>query len=115
MADVFDDMFDGIGADFDELCAGQKPVTVEQVDADTGAARTTVEGVAALKRARKRADGDTVPSDTCRFVLRAGALGWTPAARDRITDYDGVIWDVESAELIGFGALVAVSCVKNRG
>ena len=52
--------------------------------------------------------------DQCRFVVRTADLAFTPKARDRVTDADGGVWEVESVQLVGFGQLAALDVSIKR-
>jgi hypothetical protein len=107
-----------IGADFAALMVFNASVTVTQIDPDTGAALATATGVPALKRVRRRQEtnvgGGELGEDTCRFVVQASAVGFTPKARDQIQEAAGLVWIVTGAELIAFGQLVVMNCQLKR-
>lgn len=107
MPDVFDAAWADIGADFAEFVSGYT-VTVRRIDPQTGAVTATAAQVPALKRVRvlSTANG-AVGAEAERFVLRLGAVGFTPASRDQIVDGAGAVWDVDDSgvQVIGFGAL----------
>lgn len=111
MPDVFDDLFDDVGADFEECMAALKPVTVESVHPDSGAALVTAEDVPALKRTRRRnpftAQGGELAADLQRFVFRASRIDALLKAKDRVTEADDTVWvvDERGAELIAGGQL----------
>ena len=119
MADPFDTLFDDVGADFSDFCAGQADVTVRQINPDTGATIATANNVTALKRSRRRnpfavAMGGELGGDRCRFVLRASEVGFVPKARDEITDAAALVWQVEAVEAIGFNQLYACDVTLKR-
>jgi len=107
-----------IGADFAALMVFNASVTVKQIDPDSGAATSTAISVPALKRVRRRqeanAGGGELGEDTCRFVVQASAVGFTPKARDQILDATGLVWIATSVELIAFGQLVVMHCQIKR-
>ncbi len=117
MADELDDI--DIAGDFEEFAVGLKPVTVRQIDPDSGDTITEVENVPATKLVRHRspfaAGGGEVGGDTVRFVFRADRLDFLPKARDEIETEAGEEWHVESAELIAFEQLCGADCVRKRG
>jgi hypothetical protein len=130
-----------VGSDFAAFMAFNEPVTVAQIDPDTGAATIVARGVPALKRVRRRAAGSAggeLPRDECRFTFAITASGpsgpsgmsgpcgpcgpsgpggpgfaWLLKARDQITDADGYTWDVQSVETIAQGNLVrAITTIR---
>lgn len=116
--DVFDDVFDGIGDDFSDLCAGQKPVTVRSINPDTGATLETADDVTALKRSRRRqmfgVQGGELGSDQCRFILRASEVGFFVKEKDEIEDADSVVWKCDQVSAIGFNQLYACDVTVKR-
>lgn len=118
MADPVADAFALIGADF-EAYMPTVNITVANINPDTGAAMTTVTDVPAMKRVRRRqpfgvGDGGELGEDKSRFVFRRSRVSWTVTTRDQITDGDGIVWSIESVEMIAFNELVAVNVVKKR-
>lgn len=114
------------GADFENYAQGLLPVTVTQIDPDTGTNTTEAgeqlecaEGVpaSALKSQRKPApagDGGEVGDSTARFVFRRDQVPWELKARDQIKDYAGQVWWIESVDVDAFGALAHCECVIRR-
>jgi hypothetical protein len=121
VADPFEDAFDQLGADFEALVPGLKPVTVESVDPDTGAALVTAADVPALKRGRRRypfaVAGGELGGDRTRFLFKAARIDATLKAKDRVTEADGTVWTVDErgAELIAFGQIWALNVTLKRG
>lgn len=116
MADPFDSI--DVGQDFEDFAVGLRPVTVSQIDPDTGDALVTVADVPAEQLIRNRQSGGgttEVASDTNRFFFRADRLNFTPKARDQITDADGFVWAVTDAAVQGFSALCVANVVIQRG
>jgi hypothetical protein len=75
--------------------------------------------VTALKRVLRRnpfdvGGGGELGADDCRFVCRTSALGFTPKARDEVTDAEGLVWVVREVQLLGFGELVALNVSRKR-
>jgi hypothetical protein len=116
----------GIETDFATLMGSfTQLVTVTQIDPDTDT-NTTAAGVtlgsaanvSALQRVRGRkplnVSGGELGRDECRFVFAVSAIEWTPKARDQITDAAGIVWQIESVQLIAFGNLVACDVVVKR-
>lgn len=122
MPDVFDEVLDDIGADFEANAPGLANVTVRQINADTGATEDETDNVPALKRVRDVASQSSGPVkvgyEACRFVMRVSSVGFTPSARDQIEETDGTVWDVDdspgSVRIIGQGQLVAVNVNLSR-
>ena len=86
--------------------AGQ---TVARIDPDTGSTLATSAGVAALKLTSTGqpvhvGGGGEVGVTTCQFWLRGASVSFVPEARDRITEADGTVWNIDSCERIGYGA-----------
>lgn len=116
MADPFDSI--DAGADFERWAVGLAPVTVAQIDPDTGAVGTSVENVPATKLPRTRqpfgASGGELGGDAARFVFRANLLGFTVKPNDQITETDGTTWLVTSANLHAFDALCTADVAIQR-
>jgi hypothetical protein len=116
--DPFVQAENNIGADFAALVVFNASVTVTQIDPDSGAATATATNVPALKRVRRRGEthvpGGELGGDTCRFVVQASAVGFTPKARDEVLDATGLVWIVTSAEVIAFGQLVVMAVQIKR-
>lgn len=113
MSDLFTEAFDQIGELFEELMP-TVPLTVRDIDPDTGATVTEVENVPGLIRPRKRLQPGEVPTDRARWVIRYENLGFDPKKVDELEEADGTVWHVESADLIAFRQLAALECVKKR-
>lgn len=118
MVDPWATAFGALGPDFEALMAPLlAPVTVSQIDPDTGAA-TATDTVAALDRTRLReafaAGGGELGDDTSRFVFRSELLPWTPKARDQIAEADGTVWVATAVNFLGFSQLTAVDAVIKR-
>lgn len=120
MADVFEDLFDDVGADFEECVPNLRPVTVESVAPDSGAALVTAEDVPAMKRPRRRnpfnVQGGELGADLRRFVFRASRIDALMKAKDRVTEADGTVWvvDERGAELIANDQLWALNVSLQR-
>ncbi len=102
----------GIETDFATLMGSfTQLVTVTQIDPDTDT-NTTAAGVTLGSAAN--VSGGELGRDECRFVFAVSAIEWTPKARDQITDAAGIVWQIESVQLIAFGNLVACDVVVKR-
>ena len=119
--DPFAEAFAAIGADFETYFAPLLAnVTVESVDPDPGTALVTVAAVPALKRTRRRnpftTQGGELAADTQRFVFRASRVSFLLKARDRVTEADGTVWEVDDrgAELIARDQLWTLNVTKKR-
>lgn len=107
---------DDLSADID-LFDGRSTVTVERVDADTGAAAETCRNVCVLRRiveAREFRVGRNASAEShaVRFHLKAADLTFVPKVRDRLTECDGAVWVVGRVSTAGLGSRYVVETVK---
>ena len=127
--DIFDEVLDGIGQDFEDNCAGLEPVTVNQVDPDSGAVLldanndpVTAADVPALKRVLRYGAvslaGGEVGATASRFLMQLATVGFLPKPRDSIVESDGTVWLIddspESVQVIAHGQMIAVNCTRQR-
>lgn len=113
------DELDGIdfGADFDEMAVGLEPVTVASINALSGAATVTTEGVMAAKLIAKRRTGPArsgeVWTNADEFWLRVDQLGFVLKPVDQITRGSGETWIVDEVNEVA-GTLVRCPVTKKR-
>lgn len=112
-----------IADDFRDYAPATTAVTVEQLNPDNGTVLKTAENVTCLKRIHFRGtagvESGSVPDERCRFWLLSeeitdGTTEFTVKPQDRITDADGISWDVNSLELRALGAMTVCECGRSR-
>ncbi|MBA4191310.1 MAG: hypothetical protein C0467_25285 [Planctomycetaceae bacterium] len=107
------------GADYAIVMDGLDLLTVQQIDAGTGAILATSLNVVCLKRLTKKetvsvGEGE-VGSTVSGFTLVASGLSFIPKDRDRVIDADGVVWEIGNVTIGGFDTLYqCADCLRKR-
>lgn len=106
-----------IQGDFD-LIDGRGTVSVQQVNAATGAAVSTAPAVSVLKRTVEKSEvpaGEgTLQVETCRWHLKASTVPFVPKERDRIVD-GAETWNIDRVTKAAFATRYVCETTKVRG
>ena len=107
-----------VGADFDAYYPDLRPVTVQSINAVTGAVLASAAEVSAAKLLRKvnteGARGGSVWVNRTEWWFRSDGLEFTVKTQDRVVEADGATWVIDEVNEVA-GALVRCPVTRMRG